>query len=289
MSANHVLEVRATGYLAETRRVQIEGGAQQLLTVKLGALAGAATPATRADGAPREQAYTAAPPLVALDHAGCDRGGRRDHCGRTAHPRQEPGRAADHDRQYPAGLHAVLVGSRAMSWTRVLLTLLALWLAACAESESSQARTQRAAAHSHRRRGAARPAERSCACRCFGREGAEWIKRGSHVHSMRQLHWPVDIPILPSSDEAATKDFEVIVQALDGATVLAQARVVSAFVPGDWRLLELRLFRCSGGSDQAPARARVCHGEACAEVCRERRLRGGRAGRSARAAALRSE
>jgi hypothetical protein len=151
-----------------------------------------------------------------------------------------------------------------MSWTRVLLTLLALWLAACAESDLGQARTQ-VLLRIHIDDEALRAQMSDLGVSLFRREGAEWIMRGNHVHSMRQLQWPVDIPILPSNEEAATKDFEVIVRALDGGTVLAQARVVSAFVSGDWRLLELTLFRCSGGPAQPACSGPTCHGEACAE------------------------
>lgn len=98
----------------------------------------------------------------------------------------------------------------------------------------------------------------------FRREGTSWLPRGSNVHSRRQLKWPVEIPILPSSEAAATQDFEVLIEALRGSEVLAETRVVSSFAQDDWRLLDARLFTCPR-APELPACARAgCHAETCA-------------------------
>jgi hypothetical protein len=98
----------------------------------------------------------------------------------------------------------------------------------------------------------------------FRREGATWLGRGSHLHSMRQLRWPVEIPILPSTDAAATKDFEVLIEALAGSQVLAETRVVSGFTPGEWRILDATLFSCPRPVELPACAPAGCHAEECA-------------------------
>ncbi len=81
--------------------------------------------------------------------------------------------------------------------------------------------------------------------------------------SLRDLRWPVDIPIAPSAGHEG-RQFEVVVHALDGESVLAESRAVSAFRRGKRALLELWLYTCASGVEACLEPN--CHGEQC-QVC----------------------
>ena len=96
-------------------------------------------------------------------------------------------------------------------------------------------------------------------------DGDDWTARGSESLPIGAITWPVDVPISPSNRSAASKPFEVVVEAVKDDAVLAQARVVVRFVAGEWRLLELWLYRCAGAE---PVCAEPdCHGLDCS-ACR---------------------
>ncbi|HEX6241319.1 MAG TPA: calcium-binding EGF-like domain-containing protein, partial [Polyangiales bacterium] len=100
----------------------------------------------------------------------------------------------------------------------------------------------------------------------YRRDGATWPFRDSTLHSLRQLKWPVEIPILPSSVAAESKDFEVVIEALQGDQVLAETRAVSGFVPGEWRLLEVALFMCPRAPTLPACAPAGCHALEC-QLC----------------------
>jgi sulfatase modifying factor 1 len=73
--------------------------------------------------------------------------------------------------------------------------------------------------------------------------------------------WPVDLPIVPGKGQSRESTFEVIAQAVTGETIHAEARVITNFVPGEQRLLNLQLSACG---DRATCEAnKDCHGTAC--------------------------
>jgi len=79
-----------------------------------------------------------------------------------------------------------------------------------------------------------------------------------------QLRLPLDLPIVPVSQNALTAPFEVIVDALDGDTRLAQTRVVGSYAVNSLRLLEVWLHSCAG--QPAACVQTDCHGPQC-DVC----------------------
>lgn len=99
-------------------------------------------------------------------------------------------------------------------------------------------------------------------------EAAGWSRRSSVVLPFASIRWPLDIPITPSSAAAAAQPFEVIVEALAGDSVLAEARAVAGYARGSLRVLELWLFECRAVGTVVCAAA-DCHGPDCARCSSE--------------------
>ena len=79
------------------------------------------------------------------------------------------------------------------------------------------------------------------------------------------LLWPVDIPIVPTPQDDY-KRFEVVIEALSGANVIAQQRALLSFDPGELRLLELWLYNCPRKPELAACAPVGCQREGC-NVC----------------------
>ena len=77
-------------------------------------------------------------------------------------------------------------------------------------------------------------------------EANGWKTPVQSAFPMEGLRWPVEIPVFPRKPSDAGKSFEVVVDALAGPTVLAQARAVTGFVAGQRVTLTLSLFGCTG-------------------------------------------
>ncbi|HEX6240187.1 MAG TPA: hypothetical protein VFZ61_04820 [Polyangiales bacterium] len=96
------------------------------------------------------------------------------------------------------------------------------------------------------------------------REGNDFRAPVQKVFAGADLVWPVDIPILPRVSSDAFKEFEIVVDALQGERVLAQTRAVSGFVPRDRRVLTLTLYACPGPEPVCSDPS--CSGDSCT-VC----------------------
>jgi cysteine-rich repeat protein len=95
------------------------------------------------------------------------------------------------------------------------------------------------------------------------RKDEAWVAASSVTVGKDMIrHWPLDIPITPSSSAAASKPFEVIVDALAGEQRLAQARVIASYALNTRRVLEVQVYACTAAVGAACA-PDDCHGESC--------------------------
>lgn len=94
------------------------------------------------------------------------------------------------------------------------------------------------------------------------RKDAAWMPASSVTLPPERLHYPLDIPIFPSSDEAIDKPFEVVVEALADGIRLTQSRVIAAYARDTLRILPLDLHECRTAQNGACS-PDDCHGEAC--------------------------
>jgi hypothetical protein len=95
-----------------------------------------------------------------------------------------------------------------------------------------------------------------------------WRRAVSATFDRSELRWPVDIPITPRTPGDASKEFEVIVQALSGPTgVLAETRAVTSFRRNKRVLLPLTLYTCDGPTSDEACADPGCQGASCS-VCK---------------------
>ena len=105
------------------------------------------------------------------------------------------------------------------------------------------------------------------------KEGNSWVLGSMKSFPRAAISWPVDLPITPGAKSDRAKQFEVVVDALgDDDAILAQARAVSRFLPGERRVLGLLLGACPGPKEPLCDDA-DCRGGAC-KVCRSGRCEG---------------
>ena len=93
-----------------------------------------------------------------------------------------------------------------------------------------------------------------------------WRDYAPKSFSAKELAWPVDVPLIPGDGEDENRQFEVVLRAHAGDTVLAEARAVTSFVRGKRLLLEVWLYRCPGHEGPFVCAAPACHGSDCT-VC----------------------
>jgi hypothetical protein len=149
--------------------------------------------------------------------------------------------------------------------TSVLLLLWVCGMAACTKTENVDAPTQIMLRISSSDE-ALLDALTRLRVRVALREGSGFKTPVEKVFPKAQLNWPVDVPIVPRVPEDAFKQFEVVVDALGDAGVLAQARIISGFVPREKRVLALNLFLCPDRPAGFVCGAPECSGAQC-EVC----------------------
>ena len=94
-----------------------------------------------------------------------------------------------------------------------------------------------------------------------------WKRAVSATFDRSELRWPVDIPITPRTAGDASKEFELIVQALSGHAVLAETRAVTSFRRNKRVLLPLGLYTCDGPSPGQTCADPDCQGADCS-VCK---------------------
>lgn len=95
-----------------------------------------------------------------------------------------------------------------------------------------------------------------------------WKRSVSATFDRSELVWPVDIPITPRSAADASKEFEVIVEALAGSSeVLAEARAVTSFRRNKRVVLALELYTCEGPEPNTSCADPDCQGAKC-NVCK---------------------
>ncbi|MFT3925168.1 MAG: hypothetical protein QM778_21710 [Myxococcales bacterium] len=97
-------------------------------------------------------------------------------------------------------------------------------------------------------------------------EAESWRAYPTKEFALEGLKWPVDIPILASKPDDEQREFEVVVRALKGDTVLTETRAVTHFVPNQRLLLEAWLYRCPGHDEPFVCADAACHGPEC-QVC----------------------
>jgi hypothetical protein len=96
-------------------------------------------------------------------------------------------------------------------------------------------------------------------------EGERFVESFRGYFPRNKLRWPMDIPVLPDAKTAHNGKFEVIVEALgESRRVLVDARVITSFVPGQQKLLELVLAPCGERALYEPCELDAeCHGFEC--------------------------
>lgn len=97
-------------------------------------------------------------------------------------------------------------------------------------------------------------------------EGARWRAPVSKEFAASGLNWPVEIPTTPRVLAEASSEFEVVVDALRGGEVIAQARLVTSFVENEQRAEDLELYLCRNDQGIAVCAESDCVGIGC-PVC----------------------
>jgi hypothetical protein len=103
--------------------------------------------------------------------------------------------------------------------------------------------------------------------RTASEQNGRWVERNRKTFAQAALKWPVDIVLTPRMESEADRPFEVIVEALRAdERVLVQARVLTAFVLRETRVLPLQLARCGDQSLGFLCDTEECLGPEC-ETC----------------------
>jgi hypothetical protein len=92
---------------------------------------------------------------------------------------------------------------------------------------------------------------------------ASWRKPAVNTFPAARLSWPVEIPIFPRSVNESAGQFEIVAEALEGQQLIAEARVITSFLPNKYVRIDLRLRACPGAS---PVCDSDCVGVGCS-VC----------------------
>lgn len=83
------------------------------------------------------------------------------------------------------------------------------------------------------------------------------------VVDARAARWPIDIPVFPRKPGDERKRFDVLVEALKGELVLAQARALTSFIANKHAELTIELFSCPDQEPGFVCSPASCRGEAC--------------------------
>jgi len=106
---------------------------------------------------------------------------------------------------------------------------------------------------------------RSLRVRVATQNGKVWTESGTRTVTLKGLALPVDLPVIPGSDAPRDQTFEAVIDALGAkAKVLAQARVITQFVPREQRVLEVSFGPCGTQplGDLCESQPN-CHGSSC--------------------------
>jgi hypothetical protein len=91
-----------------------------------------------------------------------------------------------------------------------------------------------------------------------------WTQRLQQAYEAAELHWPVDLVLVPKQESDVDDTFEIIVEALDvRGTVLAQSRVLTSYVLREARLLPLGLASCADTTGGVCEENPGCFGPSC--------------------------
>lgn len=99
---------------------------------------------------------------------------------------------------------------------------------------------------------------------CFAQRGERWESGLQRSFGVEEIGSIVDVPFVPREGTARDRDFEIIAEAVEGAQVIAQERVLVTFVPERQRIHEMRLDACGSRPlgvlcESDP----TCHGTRC--------------------------
>lgn len=144
-----------------------------------------------------------------------------------------------------------------------LITLLALLVVGCSETTTTPTETQ-VTLRIQIDGADLRDAITQLRVSVFRKDDPDWVRADQVTLDQEKLALPLDIPIVPRSDAALAKPFEVIIDAYAGEALLAHTRAVSSYVPKSLRVLEVWLYRCLNADNTLCAGA-DCHGPACAK------------------------
>jgi endo-1,4-beta-D-glucanase Y len=103
-------------------------------------------------------------------------------------------------------------------------------------------------------------------------QGTRWLETGKKEVTLAGLHWPYDLTVLPDAGTSSHGKFEVIVETLgklgkQDRAVLVEARIITNFVPGHQKLLEIPLERCGDKSFGMLCAAESCLGPTDCSTC----------------------
>ena len=101
------------------------------------------------------------------------------------------------------------------------------------------------------------------------REGDHWEQGAKQKISRKNIdgRWPVDLPVIPRSPADEIKQFEVVLDLLQGTKLLAQNRAVTTFLPNRQLVLDVWIEPCPGHASGFVCAKPNCDGAEC-EVCR---------------------
>ncbi|MDB4976790.1 MAG: putative secreted protein [Myxococcaceae bacterium] len=90
-----------------------------------------------------------------------------------------------------------------------------------------------------------------------------WTRRSQASLTKAQLRWPLDLPIIAGRTEDERAQIEVIIEASGAGVLLAQARIVTFFVPQAHVQSEVTLHGCPGHPAGYVCAGDECHGSSC--------------------------
>ncbi len=106
---------------------------------------------------------------------------------------------------------------------------------------------------------------RSLRVRVATQESKIWTESGTRTLTLEGLALPIDVPVIPGAGAPRDQTFEAVIEALgQKGSVLAQARVITQFVPHEQRVLEVSFGPCGSQAlgDLCESQPN-CHGSSC--------------------------
>lgn len=100
-------------------------------------------------------------------------------------------------------------------------------------------------------------------------EAQRWQDVPALSVNVNDFDWPLEVPIFPRKGSDESREFQVIVEALEDDQVLAETRALARFAAGRHKRLDLELYLCPDHEPGFVCADATCRGEDCA-VCSKR-------------------